>query len=134
MLAQAAVITSRLEGVEQHERYPLEYHAQSTQVGWSCSVLRCHEPALCQASEGRLRHGHRLRDLRPPCRLSRVHVVRISLHAAALRYSDFLLRQIRIATAHGRWDVVSDLCDRFERVLENLPPVPYPLVWHGDYA
>ena len=58
----------------------------------------------------------------------------MSLRDAALRYGEFLLRQIRFA--HQRRDrrAVSDLCDRFERLQANLPPVPQPLVWQGDYA
>lgn len=58
----------------------------------------------------------------------------MSLRDAALRYGDFLLRRLRLAGTFGRWTEVDDLCERFERLMANLPPVPQPLVWQGDYA
>lgn len=59
------------------------------------------------------------------------------LRAAALRYGALLLLLIRRAGVFKRWDQVDDLCDRFERLMANLPPVlpvAHPLVWEGDYA
>lgn len=58
----------------------------------------------------------------------------MTLREAALRYTEFLLRQMRIAGARGNWLSVADLADRFERVMANLPPVARPLVWDGDYS
>lgn len=59
----------------------------------------------------------------------------MTLRDIALRYGEFLLHRIRILGHYnGYTDAVSDLCDRFERLMENLPPVPSPLVWEGDYA
>lgn len=58
----------------------------------------------------------------------------MSLRHAALLYGEFLLCSIRHAARFGRWAVVDDLCDRFERLMENLPPVAHPLVWDGDNA
>lgn len=57
-----------------------------------------------------------------------------TLRDAALRYGEMLLRLIRANGLAGRTDGLDDLCDRFERLMENLPPVPEPLVWQGDYA
>lgn len=48
----------------------------------------------------------------------------------ALRYGELLLSLIRRAKKDEVWA----LCDRFERLMANLPPVPRPLVWDGDYA
>lgn len=58
----------------------------------------------------------------------------MTLREAALRYADVLLSRIKIAGFGRRWDEVNDLCDRFERLMANLPPVPQPIVWDGDYA
>lgn len=58
----------------------------------------------------------------------------MSLRDAALRYGEFLLSRLWLAGRFGRWGEVDDLCDRFERLMDNLPPVPYPLTWDGDYA
>ena len=56
------------------------------------------------------------------------------LRDAALRYGELLLRQIKMAGAMRRWAALDDLCDRFERLMSSLPPVPHPLVWEGDNA
>lgn len=58
----------------------------------------------------------------------------MSLRDAALRYGEFLLRRMKIAGAMGHWPVVEDCCERFERLMVNLPPVPQPILWEGDYA
>lgn len=58
----------------------------------------------------------------------------MTLRAAALCYGDFLLRSIKVAGSMRKWAEVDDYCDRFERLMANLPPVPQPLVWNGDYA
>lgn len=58
----------------------------------------------------------------------------MSLRDAALRYGVFLLRQIKLAGFGQEWARVEDLCDRFEHLMANLPAVPHPLVWEGDYA
>ena len=58
----------------------------------------------------------------------------MTLRDAALRYGELLLRSIRFNGAARRWEVVADRCDRFERLMTNLPPVAYPLVWEGDGA
>lgn len=58
----------------------------------------------------------------------------MSLRDAALLYGEFLLVRMRRAGRMGYWAVVLDSCERFERLMENLPPVPQPLVWEGDYA
>lgn len=58
----------------------------------------------------------------------------MSLRDAALLYGQLLLLMIRRAGTLRRWSELDDLCDRFERLMANLPPVPQPLVWDGDYA
>lgn len=58
----------------------------------------------------------------------------MTLRDAALRYGEFLLRRLRIAATMGQWSAVDDLCNRFERLMANLPPVPFPLLWEGDFA
>lgn len=56
------------------------------------------------------------------------------LREAGLRYGEMLLRLIRINGAAGRMPVAMEMCDRFERLMANLPPVTSPLVWEGDSA
>lgn len=59
------------------------------------------------------------------------------MREAALRYGALLLLLMRRAGTFKRWGQVDDLCDRFERLMANLPPaspVTHPLVWEGDYA
>lgn len=58
----------------------------------------------------------------------------MSLRAAALRYGDLLLKLIHRRALMRQWEDFNDLCDRFERLMANLPPAPQPLVWDGDYA
>lgn len=58
----------------------------------------------------------------------------MTMRDAALRYGELLLRRMKVAGVAGRWAVVEDSCERFERLMANLPPVPMPLVWEGEYA
>ena len=58
----------------------------------------------------------------------------MTLRNVALQYGEFLLARIRVAGLMKQWAVADDLCDRFERLMANLLPVPQPLVWEGDYA
>lgn len=58
----------------------------------------------------------------------------MTLRDLAFAYADLLLRGIKLAGFRNDWTEVSTLCDRFERLMANLPPVPQPLVWEGDYA
>ncbi|HET6916651.1 MAG TPA: hypothetical protein VFH56_11230 [Acidimicrobiales bacterium] len=54
------------------------------------------------------------------------------IYTLKLRYGQLLLRLIRLRAARREWATVSDLCDRFERVMASIPP--QPLLWEGDYA